>query len=109
MSARHSPFLTGVWALNRFLRHLVPSTPAPPPPRLTCTTGLEALTALEVLSLADNYISKLEGLGDLGRLRDLNLARNDLVTVGGVLGRCRELSTLNLAANKLSSIQASGL
>ena len=60
---------------------------------------------MEVLSLADNYISSLEDLSGLARLRDLNAARNDVARAGGALGACAALTRLNLAANRVASFQ----
>ena len=42
---------------------------------------------LQVLWLADNNIVNIEGLDRMSRLRDLNLARNDIVHVGDALSK----------------------
>jgi Leucine-rich repeat (LRR) protein len=73
--------------------------------RLTASTGLEALTRLEVLSLAHNYITHLDGLAPLRSLRGLDLAANDLRGVWRSLDRCQRLQSLNLAANRIASFQ----
>lgn len=78
---------------------------ARPARRLTATTGLEALTALEVLSLANNYISRIEGLSGLPRLRELNLASNEVSAAAVPLAGCGALTVLNLAANCVATFQ----
>lgn len=42
---------------------------------------------MQVLWLADNNIVSIEGLDRMSRLRDLNLARNDIVHVGDALSK----------------------
>lgn len=71
--------------------------------RLTASTGLEALTTLTALSLADNYLRRIEGLGGLGRLVQLDLAGNQISVLDGELAGCAALRTLNLAANRVAS------
>lgn len=62
---------------------------------------------LQVLWLADNYISFISGLSNLVRLKQLNLARNDITSIGSTLLPNTALTSLNLADNKLSSFQVS--
>lgn len=71
--------------------------------RLTASTGLEALTTLTALSLADNYLRRIEGLGGLTRLVQLDLAGNQISVVDGELAGCAALRMLNLAANRVAS------
>ena len=46
---------------------------------------------MQVLGLADNYITVIEGLDSMPLLRDLNLARNDIALVGESLSHCTAL------------------
>ena len=59
----------------------------------------------QVLWLADNNISCLEGLSTLGRLRELNLARNDILVIGDCLSNNTSLEVLNLADNCIGSFK----
>jgi Leucine-rich repeat (LRR) protein len=58
-----------------------------------------------VLWLADNYISSLSGLSALQQLQQLNLARNDISSIGSSLLSHTMLTSLNLADNKISNFQ----
>jgi Leucine-rich repeat (LRR) protein len=60
---------------------------------------------LQVLWLADNYISSLSGLSALQQLQQLNLARNEISSVGSSLLSHTALTSLNLADNKISNFQ----
>ena len=61
---------------------------------------------VQVLWLADNYISSISGLDQLGRLQELNLARNDIAQIGSsLLAVSSQLTSLNLADNHISSLQ----
>ncbi len=59
----------------------------------------------QVLWLSDNYISTISDLGTLTRLRDLNLARNDIAVIGDSLLANTALETLNLADNAIGSFK----
>jgi hypothetical protein len=87
-------------------RDPAPPLPTPGARRLTRSTGLERLSRLEALSLADNYLTALEGLGGLAALRCLDAARNDVAALGGALDGCAALRRLNLAANRVASFEA---
>jgi Leucine-rich repeat (LRR) protein len=65
------------------------------------------LSRLQVLWLADNYISSLTGISALQQLQQLNLARNDISSIGSSLLSHTALTSLNLADNKISNFQAS--
>lgn len=58
-----------------------------------------------MLHLADNYISRLEGLEGLGRLRHLNVAANDIRHLPDSLLALTGLTALNLAANRIASFK----
>lgn len=60
---------------------------------------------MQVLWLADNYITSLSGLGSPQQLQQLNLARNDISTIGSSLLTHTALTSLSLADNKISSFQ----
>lgn len=62
---------------------------------------------LQVLWLADNYISSITGITQLSTLRELNLARNDIAVIGSNL-QLSSLTSLNLADNTISSMQVTG-
>jgi hypothetical protein len=68
-------------------------------------TYTHTCTCTQVVSLADNYISTLEGLGSLRKLRDLNLARNDISHIGDALSANTALQVLNLADNNIGSFK----
>lgn len=61
----------------------------------------------QVLWLADNLIATVEGLDKLVKLRELNLACNDIVTIGDALSSNTALQVLNLADNSIGSFKAS--
>jgi Leucine-rich repeat (LRR) protein len=65
------------------------------------------LLCLQVLWLADNYISSLSGISALQQLQQLNLARNDISSIGSSLLSHTALTSLNLADNKISNFQVS--
>lgn len=65
------------------------------------------LFPLQVLWLADNYISSLSGISALQQLQQLNLARNDIGSIGSSLLSHTALTSLNLADNKISNFQVS--
>lgn len=65
------------------------------------------LLTLQVLWLADNYISSIAGLSQLTGLHQLNLARNDITVVGNSLQQNTGLSSLNLADNRVCSMRVS--
>jgi Leucine-rich repeat (LRR) protein len=60
---------------------------------------------LQVLWLADNYVSSLTGIEQLGDLQELNVARNDITQIGTSLLPSSRLTSLNLADNQISSLQ----
>ncbi len=60
---------------------------------------------MQVLWLADNYISRIEGISHLSKLRELNLARNDISHVANTLDANSALQQINLADNRISSFQ----
>ena len=60
----------------------------------------------QVLWLADNNITTIEGLDNLSKLRDLSLARNDILYLGDSLSKNVALQTLNLADNPIGSFKA---
>ena len=64
---------------------------------------------VQVLWLADNRIGRVEGLSQLGRLRHLHLARNDIRALGGELAALSCLQMLNLGENPICHFQVSGL
>jgi len=61
----------------------------------------------QVLWVADNYIGSIAGLSALVSLVELNLARNDIVLVGHSLQHNSHLTGLNLADNKICSLEVS--
>lgn len=73
--------------------------------KITKIEGLSTLTKLEVLWLSDNYISRIEGLTACKRLRELNLARNDIDCISEDTALLSNLTSLNLADNKISNFQ----
>jgi hypothetical protein len=60
---------------------------------------------VQVLWLADNYISSITGLSQLAGLWQLNLARNDITVVGNSLQQNTDLTSLNLADNRINSMR----
>jgi hypothetical protein len=62
---------------------------------------------LQVLWLADNYISSITGISQLSNLHELNLARNDIAVIGSNLQLSSRLTSLNLADDNISSLQVS--
>jgi internalin A len=71
------------------------------------TTILACFTWLEVLDLAGNLLSKLpNGLANLARLRELNLADNPGLAPGEVLDQLENLRLLDLTANHLDYLPA---
>lgn len=62
---------------------------------------------LQVLWLADNYISSITGISHLSNLQQLNLARNDIALIGSSLQQSTRLTSLNLADNHISCLQVS--
>lgn len=62
---------------------------------------------LQVLWLADNYISGITGISHLPNLQQLNLARNDIALIGSSLQQSTRLTSLNLADNQISCMQVS--
>ena len=67
--------------------------------------GLENCTKLEDLSLDDNCISRLDGLGKLTRLRRLSLAHNQLTSLDtGTLAFLPHLIYLAVDDNHLTSL-----
>lgn len=73
--------------------------------RIERIENLENLTNLQVLWLADNKISQVENLGALTNLRELNLARNAIESVGDVLLANPNLTSVNLADNRVGSFK----
>lgn len=59
----------------------------------------------QVLWLADNYISSIQGVSRLTNLQQLDLARNDIALIGSSLQQSSGLTSLNLADNQISSLQ----
>lgn len=59
----------------------------------------------QVLWLADNLIKNIEDIAPLVRLRELNLARNDIFTIGDALAPHTALEILNLADNPIGSFK----
>ena len=62
---------------------------------------------MQVLGLADNSITTVEGLENLLKLRDLSLARNDISHIGDALSKNTALQNLNLADNPIGSFKVS--
>lgn len=60
---------------------------------------------MQVLWLADNYISSIAGIDQLAGLQQLNLARNDIAQIGSSLLPSSRLTSLDLADNQISSLQ----
>lgn len=63
---------------------------------------------MQVLWLADNCIASLNGLSTLGRLRELNVARNDILYINDCLSENTSLEVLNLADNCIGSFKVWG-
>lgn len=63
---------------------------------------------MEVLWLADNQITRVEGVATCCRLREVNLARNRIRHVGPALGANTALEVLNVAENDISSFREVG-
>jgi Leucine-rich repeat (LRR) protein len=65
-------------------------------------------TELEALILADNGLTEIERVGDLSRLRMLDLGHNDLTQMPESLGNIAGLSDfLYLPNNRLASLPSS--
>ncbi|CAN6457822.1 unnamed protein product [Victoria cruziana] len=60
---------------------------------------------LHVLNLSKNYISTIEGLRELTRLRVLDLSYNRIFRIGRGLASCASLKELYLAGNKISEVE----
>ena len=63
---------------------------------------------LQTLWLSDNAISSIEGLSTLTNLTELNLARNDITSLGNVLHHISTLRTLNVADNPIGGFNVWG-
>lgn len=70
---------------------------------LTRIQGLEGLSRLVCLFLHENLISVVENLDCVPQLRQLNLACNQVQTVGRGLRNLTALETLNLSNNRLQT------
>ena len=73
-----------------------------------CHVPLHVPFIPQVLWLSDNYIPAIEGLKTLTKLRELNLARNDITAVGESLSSNINLDTLNLADNIVGNFKVGG-
>ncbi|XP_060618585.1 leucine-rich repeat-containing protein 23 isoform X1 [Anolis sagrei] len=71
---------------------------------LKSTTGLD-LPKLKNLYLAQNSITQLEGLTELGQLTTLHLRDNQLETLDGFSEDMKSLQYLNLRGNAISQMQ----
>lgn len=71
--------------------------------RIRRMQALEGLVCLRRLSLCDNDITVIEGLGDCTRLEELCLEDNRITQIGG-LGACLNLKRLDLGSNKIASV-----
>jgi Leucine-rich repeat len=67
--------------------------------------GLDELSLLNVLSLADNQITDIEGLDGLKNLQVLNLGDNKIKVIGDSIFRCPKLKELNLSGNQITSFR----
>lgn len=85
----------------RLLTYVYDVRSIPPPPLRPKPTSPNR----QVLNLNDNYISRIEGLDGLVKLRDLQLARNDIATLPHSLLQHTALTSLNLADNRLASFK----
>ena len=67
--------------------------------------GLEELTELQDLHLAENQISMVEGLGTLVKLRSIFLGANEFNSVDSVAGLvdCPAMASIDLRDNKLDA------
>ena len=66
---------------------------------------LASLTRLQALCLHGNSICRIDHLGGLSRLRDLNLSSNCIEAVGSGLRGLVRLTSLNLSSNNLSTVE----
>jgi Leucine-rich repeat (LRR) protein len=66
--------------------------------------GLDRLTQLEGLNLAQNQIIKISGIVTLTRLQSLNLSGNKITRIEG-LDTLAQLRSLNLANNAITKIE----
>ncbi|KAL3848934.1 hypothetical protein ACJIZ3_010816 [Penstemon smallii] len=60
---------------------------------------------LHILNLSKNYISTIEGLRDLTRLRVLDLSYNRILRIGHGLSGCSSIKELYIAGNKISEVE----
>ena len=63
---------------------------------------------LAKLWLNNNKIAKIEGIQHMSELKDLNVARNCISTIGESLTGLNKLETLNLAGNQIENFQVGG-
>ncbi|XP_074563378.1 uncharacterized protein LOC141820002 [Curcuma longa] len=61
--------------------------------------------SLHMLDLSRNKIATIEGLGELTRLRVLNLSYNRISRIGHGLSNCTVIKELYLAGNKISGVE----
>ncbi|XP_060780549.1 leucine-rich repeat-containing protein 9 [Neoarius graeffei] len=68
-------------------------------------SDLESLINLRVLWLNNNLLTEIKGLSTLENLTELNLADNLITTIGKSLEKNKNLQSLNLSGNKISSFK----
>ncbi|XP_062326280.1 leucine-rich repeat-containing protein 9 [Osmerus eperlanus] len=73
--------------------------------QITDIYNLELLVNLQVLWLNNNFITLIKGLNTLQNLKELNLADNNIETIGHSLDLNVNLQNLNLSGNKISSFK----
>jgi protein phosphatase 1 regulatory subunit 7 len=67
--------------------------------------GLEGVINLESLWLGKNKIEEIKGLRHLGRLRQLDIQNNRLLSLGDDLSQLCQLQELYLACNNIKTLQ----
>ncbi|GIL59016.1 hypothetical protein Vafri_13988 [Volvox africanus] len=72
---------------------------------ISSTLGLQALTNLETLDLAENVITTIINLSKLPLLKTLNISGNRLHTVDDIrdLAACPQLQSLDMTSNRLEA------
>ncbi|XP_053088423.1 leucine-rich repeat-containing protein 9 isoform X1 [Pangasianodon hypophthalmus] len=68
-------------------------------------SGMESLINLSVLWINNNLVTEIKGLSTLENLTELNLADNLITTIGKSLEQSKNLQSLNLSGNKISSFK----
>lgn len=97
-----------LWSAGRLHHTRAPRHAAPRCVRCATRDQGGGAARPQVLSLANNSITSLEGLGSLEKLRELNLARNDILLIGDRLASNTSLEVLNLADNSIGSFKVRG-